>query len=104
MPCDATKTEAEIDAAIQTLAAGLASDEIDAVIGPEGSIAFRGWSPGDKNGVSDICAFRRLEQRGDEGLRRSLMRAEALAGQTLNRQAVAAGVHSHDGGQTWSTH
>ena len=31
-----------------------------------------------------------------------IARAEALAGRTVDRKVVAAGVHSHDGGTTWN--
>jgi hypothetical protein len=34
----------------------------------------------------------------------AIARAEALAGRSVNRQAVAQGHHSHDGGATWHQH
>ncbi len=31
----------------------------------------------------------------------ALAKAEAQAGRTVDKQAVASGLHSHDGGKTW---
>jgi hypothetical protein len=31
----------------------------------------------------------------------AIMKAEQLAGRTVDRKVVAQGTHSHDGGRTW---
>ena len=67
-----------------------------------GAIAFVGpeWE-GVRSGVTDACAYRRIMATGSALARQEILRAEQLAGRTVNRQVVAAGVHSHDGGATW---
>jgi len=107
MPCD-TRIIAEpnglqrVQAAIARLEAALAAGTVSIAISAGGAIAFRNWR--DNGGLSDLCAYRRLAASNSPALRRALARAEALAGRSLNPQAIAAGVHSHDGGQTWGSH
>jgi len=88
--------------AIARLGSALASGQASVVIGPAGSIAFKGWT--DSRGVSDLCAYRALAASGSPSLRRAIARAEATSGRKLNPQALTAGVHSHDAGATWGTH
>lgn len=107
MPCDtqANLTPAKKAAqltAIQRLEAALAQNEAQLVIGPQGSISFRGWK--DNQGVADLCAYRRLASSNSAALRRAVARAEVTAGRQVDARAVAAGVHSHDGGASWGTH
>jgi len=109
MPCDTVAvnrgiTTAErarqIQAALASLEAGLASGAVKAVIGAQGGIAFNGqWA---RDGVSDVCAYRRLLLKGSGALRMAVQRAELQAGRKLNPQAIGSGLHSHDGGNTWS--
>lgn len=87
--------------ALDRLQAALGAGTVTAVIGPNGALAFKGWQQDDRAGYSDACAFRKLQARGSPELRRALARAEALAGRKLDPRAVAAGVHSHDGGGSW---
>lgn len=75
---------------------------IKAIIGRAGGIAFKGWT--DNADVSDLCAYRALTARNSPALRKALARAEVTAGRKLDAQAIAAGMHSHDGGKTWGTH
>lgn len=74
---------------------------VTAVLGATGAVAFKGWAEQDRGGLSDVCAYRALTAANSPALRRAIARAEALAGRKVNAQAVAAGVHSHDGGRTW---
>jgi hypothetical protein len=93
----------EVRKAILGLTRGLASGKIRVVIGAQGAIAFAGWLQDDKAGISDACAFR-LATTGPHAsplAKQAIQRAEILAGRTVNQKAVAAGVHSHDGGKTW---
>ena len=89
-------------AAIDRLGAALGTGSASLVIGPSGSIAFRGFD--DREGVSDLCAYRALAAANSPELRRAVARAEAMSGRKIDAHALAAGVHSHDGGRTWGAH
>ncbi len=107
MPCmtqeNLTVTQkADQQSALARLGAALAAGTVTVVIGATGGIAFRGWK--DNRGVSDLCAYRALTAANSAPLRRALARAEAMSGRKLDARAVSAGVHSHDGGRTFSTH
>lgn len=105
MPCDSVpagmtprQREAQIKEALARLEAQLGSG-VSVVIGPDGAVAFRGWK--DRDGVADVCAFRRLTLENSFKLKQAVQRAEAQSGRRVNPQAVGAGVHSHDDGATW---
>ena len=91
-----------IQPALDRLAAQLGDGTARVVIGAQGAVAFAGWT--DNRGVSDVCALRALTASNSPELRRALMRAEVTAGRKVNFQAVSTGLHSHDGGKTWSQH
>jgi hypothetical protein len=112
MPCD-TKLKrgqtiqqraTEVRSAVERLARGLTSGRVTAKVGPTGGIAFAGLTTEERDGVTDACAYRRLMATGSALARAAIARAEQLAGRTVDRQAVAHGHHSHDGGQTWHDH
>jgi hypothetical protein len=112
MPCD-TKLKpkqtiqqraTEIRAMVATLAQGLASNRIRVKIGPTGGVAFIGLTDQERDGVTDACAYRRIMATGSALAKAKIASAEALSGRTVNRQAVAQGHHTHDGGQTWHNH
>lgn len=110
MPCTTLPTLTELQRdeqqrALSRLAQALGNGTVSAVIGPGGSIAFRGvaWNATEAP-VSDLCAYRALTAANSPELRRAVMRAEALSGRKLNPHAIGAGVHSHDGGRTWGAH
>lgn len=106
MPCDTkarTPTERELQqAALERLRAKLAAGSASVVIGAQGGIAFAGWQ--DRGGVSDLCAYRKLLASNSPELRRAVMAAEARYGRKIDPKAIAAGMHSHDGGHTWGAH
>jgi hypothetical protein len=116
MPCDTVRLtdvqRAERREAIKALGAALAARKVRVRIGPSGSIAFQGEGPEGaaalagikRGGLADLCAYRRLLADNDPGLRAAVARAEAMAGRRVDARAIAAGVHSHDGGGTWGTH
>lgn len=112
MPCDTrlkprqsiSQRKAEVRKSVDTLDRGLLRKKIKPVIGPQGAITFQGWDESDRDGVTDACAYRMLMIHGSALARAEIARAEQMAGRTVNRQAVNAGVHSHDGGQTWGSH
>ena len=112
MPCD-RKLKAgqsiqqradEIRRAVERMSAKLASGAARVVIGPKGSIAFSGISDEERDGVTDACAYRRLMVSGSALAKAAISRAELLSGTAVNRQTLATGMHSHDGGRTWHDH
>lgn len=111
MPCDSrpeSQTEVgqrKMREALERLRAALVEGgSVSVVIGASGAIAFRGWEEGQREGMTDACAYRKLLAMNSPELRRAVMRAETIYGRKVNQQAIAQGVHSHDGGHTWGTH
>lgn len=93
--------KAEIQRRISELDAKLKKRLVTPVVGPQGAITFTGWAEADRDGITDACAYRRLMATGSALARAEIARAAQLAGRAINTQAVASGVHSHDGGATW---
>ena len=94
----------EVRRAVTGLNSLLATGRVTAKVGPQGAITFVGWGDAERDGVSDACAYRRLMATGSALAKAKIAAAEGVAGRTVNRQALAHGVHSHDGGHSWSTH
>jgi len=69
-----------------------------------GAIAFTGMTEQERGGVSDACTYRMIMVSGSSLAKQAIARAEQLAGRGVSRQALAQGVHSHDGGHSWSSH
>ena len=89
----------QIQDALARLAKQLKDGTVKVKIGANGGVAFVGdWQ---RDGVSDTCAYRRLKSSGSPELRAAVAKAEAEAGRKVDENAVAAGTHSHDGGNTW---
>lgn len=112
MPCD-TKLKAgqtiqqraeEVRQAVQRLEKALIAGKAIPKIGPQGAITFSGLTDADRDGVTDNCLYRRLQAAGSPLAKAKITLAEHMAGRTVNRQAVAQGHHSHDGGKTWHKH
>jgi len=111
MPCDtilralqtAAQREREIKEALDQLVASLDAGSVEIIIGADGAVCFSGstWED-NRRGVTDVCAYNRLSQEDSWAFRQALQRAESLSGYQVDEQTVAAGVHSHDGGRTWS--
>jgi len=109
MPCEYTfgqgqtpeQRRQQVDDALRLLERLLDARRVQVRIGPDGAGAFAGWVKEDRAGVTDVCALRALAQQSSWPLRQAIARAEAVSGRKLNMTAVAAGVHSHDGGTTW---
>lgn len=110
MPCETARApgqtldqrKTEVRGAIASLARLLASGQARAIVSrATGSVAFRGWTEGDTSRVTDACAYRMIMSSGSALAKLAIQKAEALAGRTVDRQALAAGHHSHDGGATW---
>lgn len=90
---------AEVLAVTAKLRGLLAAGQVTVKIGAQGALALQGWSEQDRKGVSDACAYRTLSQSWE--MRQAIAKAEMLGGRKLNAQAMANGIHSHDGGKTW---
>jgi hypothetical protein len=108
MPCDSVPQTPEwlrqTEDALRRLAASLESGSVSLVIDrASGSIAFKGWESAQRGGLTDLCAYRRLLSENSWPLRLALARAEQAAGRGVNPLAVGSGVHSHDGGASWSS-
>ena len=109
MPCDRKlKTNqtikqrgAEVKAVVERLQKQLAAGTVKAKVGAQGGIAFVGWAERERDGVTDACAYRRIMRTGSATAKTALMRAEQMAGRTVDRQAIGQGLHSHDGGRSW---
>lgn len=112
MPCDRSlkknqtlqERAQEIRKVVDLLGKGLANGRIKTRIGPQGAIAFEGLTEAERDGVTDACAYRRLLASGSPMALAAITRAEQMAGRTIDRQAVAIGAHSHDGGRSWHAH
>ena len=112
MPCDTrrlpkqtlSERKKEITETIVNLNKLLVTGAVRAKVGPQGAVAFEGWTEDQRNRVSDACAYRQLMAIGGSLAKAKLAQAEALAGRKVNMQAVGQGVHSHDGGRTWHDH
>lgn len=112
MPCDTrlkqgqtiSQRKEEIRAAVARVTKLLAQGKVRVVVSPQGAVAFAGLTDADRDGVTDACLYRRIMATGSPLARAEIARAEARAGRTIDRQIVAAGVHSHDGGESWHEH
>lgn len=92
---------AEIARALKRLEQQLLARAVKIAISAQGAIAFAGWGDGERAGLSDACTYRLLQVQGSYALREAIAKAEAMQGRKVNARAIAAGVHSHDGGNTW---
>lgn len=110
MPCDTkllpgqtiSERAVEVRRAVSQLDAAIAARKVRVVIGPQGAVAFEGWTARER--VTDACAFRRIMATGTALARAEIARAEQMSGRTIDRKQVAIGAHSHDGGRTWHDH
>jgi hypothetical protein len=110
MPCDTRRRrdqtleqrKEEIKATVTLLDKAIAAGKVKPIIDKRtGAIAFQGWPETERNAITDACAFRRLMVQGGSLTKAAIARAEQLAGRQVDKQALAQGVHSHDGGNTW---
>lgn len=110
MPCDTVRKpnqtldqrKTEVRGAIASLATLLASGQARVIVSKAtGSVAFRGWTDGETARVTDACAYRMIMATGSSLAKMAIQKAEMLAGRAVDRKALIAGHHSHDGGNTW---
>jgi hypothetical protein len=91
----------EVKKVITRLEAALTAGRVKIKIGPQGAVVFEGWKPEERDDVTDVCAFRALQNENSWALRQAVAKAEQLSGRKVSQQAVAAGIHSHTDGKTW---
>ena len=96
--------EAEVSDAVAKLAKDLEAGRVTLRVGPQGAVALAGWQPEARKDLSDVCALRSLSISHPWEYRKALAKAETMAGRKADAKALAAGVHSHDGGKSWGTH
>lgn len=109
MPCDTrlkprqtiSERKAEVAAAAERTRRGILNGTIKPKVGKDGGIAFEGLTETDRDGVTDGCMYRRLLSSASSSVLEAFARAEALSGRKIDGQAIAHGLHSHDGGKTW---
>lgn len=88
--------------ALERLQQAIGAGAVTVTVGRAGSVALNGWRDADREGVSDLCAYRALANTPE--MRRALLKAEAASGNRMDPRAIGSGLHSHDGGNTWSRH
>jgi hypothetical protein len=97
-----TERKAEVKKVIYDINSLIATGKVKPVVDKlTGAIAFQGFDENLRDGVTDACVYRQLMISGGSLTKAKIAQAEAIAGRTVNKQAVGAGVHSHDGGRTW---
>ena len=94
----------ELRKAVKMVDALIAARKVMVKVGPQGAITFTGLSATDRADMTDACIYRSVSRTGSAAAKMAIARAEQLAGRAVDRKMVAHGVHSHDGGTTWSTH
>jgi hypothetical protein len=107
MPCDTVKKQGqtlsqrvtEVKKRVTLVDKLIAARKVTMKVGPQGAVTFTGISESDRDGMTDACIYRMLTRTGSAATKMLIARAEQ--GRSVNRSVVAAGVHSHDGGQTW---
>lgn len=112
MPCETqlkpqqtiSERATEVRAVVAKISAALASGKIKPLVSAQGGITFLGLTDQERDGVTDGCIYRRIMATGSATAKLAIARAEQRAGRTINRTAVAQGLHSHDGGVTWHDH
>lgn len=97
-----TQRMSQVEQALKRLEQYIQTGTVRIGIGTNGAIVFQGWK--DRDGISDVCAFNSLRATNSWVLRQAILKAEGMSGRKVNPKAIAAGVHSHDGGKTWGQH
>jgi hypothetical protein len=112
MPCDTrlkprqtiSERKDEVRRATERFIAGLKTGRVKVKVDAKGGVVFTGLTDEERDGVTDGCAYRRILASGSQLAIQAILKAERLAGRSINRQLVAQGYHSHDGGQSWHSH
>ena len=111
MPCDTrlkrgqsiSDRKSEVQRAVERLNRGLTSGSIKALVSKQGGIQFEGFSANERDGITDACALRRILATGSSSAKLGIQKAEQRAGRTLDKTAIAQGLHTHGDG-VWHHH
>lgn len=96
---------AEIRTVVERISDALTTGRVKPVVDKvKRAIVFVGLTDGERDGVTDACAYRRLMVSGSALAKAAIARAEQLAGVKVDQKQMAVGIHSHDGGRTWHDH
>jgi hypothetical protein len=104
MPCDSyvpknttpVQRKKQIEEAVERLNKAIAAGQVTLVVDrATGAVGFKGESGLKSNGVSDACAFRKLQLSGSFAFKQALQKAEMQVGRKINEKAIDAGVHMH---------
>jgi len=106
MPCDSrlkrgqtiSQRAEEVRRVVKTIDSFLVRGIVKMKVGPQGAVVFVGIPEDERDGVTDACIYRRIMATGTGLAKAAIARAEAMSGRTVDRQIVASGLHSHDGG------
>ena len=109
MPCDRklkkgqtiAERAAELRKRGQQVDRLLAAGRVSAKVGGQGGITFIGIPEDVRDGMTDACVYRAIMARGSHQAKMAIIKAERLAGRTVDKAVVASGLHSHDGGASW---
>ena len=94
----------EIRRVTEKVIAGLKQGIVQVKVGANGAVTFTGIQEADRPGITDACIYRRVMVSGSQLAVQAIAKAERLAGRSIDKQMVATGHHSHDGGATWHRH
>lgn len=91
----------QIREAMKKVLAALVNKRVSIKVGKNGGIAFSGLTEEERADMTDACIYRRIMASNNTLAKMAVAQAEQIAGRQVDRVAVAHGLHSHDGGQTW---
>lgn len=111
MPCDyereprqtVAQRQAEVRKAKMAMDKMIATNHAKVKVDRNGRVVVTGVPDSVRSRVDDACLMRFIQTHGSVAARQAVARAERQAGRSIDKQALAAGVHSHDGGATWGT-
>lgn len=93
---------AEVKQIVRDVDSLVAAKKVKVVVDKRtGAVAFQGLDDIIRDGATDACIVRRLMSTGSSLAKMAIAQAELMAGRSIDKQSLAAGVHSHDGGSTW---
>lgn len=91
----------EVRKAVSAVGKLIEARKVQLKVGPQGAVTFIGIPETVRARMTDACIYRMLSNTGSAAVKMAFMRAEQLAGRSVDRSKVAAGIHSHDGGASW---
>ena len=99
----AVQRKDEVEKRLTVIDKLIAAGRVGVKVGPQGAVTLTGLADADRDGLTDVCVYRALMKSGSAKAKMAILKAEQLAGRSVSRSALAAGIHSHDGGATWGS-